>query len=308
MYDYVAIIGAANIDIGGQPFCPLVYKDSNRGEMSIGYGGVARNIAHNLCLLGVPVKMFSSVGGDALGKDMRQHCESLGMDVNNMIVKEDEISSMYMYINDDQGDMALAISHVKLDDDLSPEYFAERMDIINNAKIVLVDCNISAEAFDYLAKHCTAPLFVDPVSQDQAAKIGDNLGLIDTLKPNGLEAEFLTGMTIETIADAEAAAKALLDTGIKRVFLSMDKDGMLAADKDHMALVPSCVKNMVCTTGAGDSTMAAIIWSIFNDNDDIVYAAEAANAAAALTIGVVETINPNMSEASLRETIAANYR
>ena len=308
MNDYVAVIGAANIDIGGQPFCPLVYKDSNRGEMSIGFGGVARNIAHNLCLLGVPVKMFSSVGGDALGKDMRQHCESLGMDVSNMIVNEDEISSMYMYINDASGDMALAISHVKIDDDITPEYLEERMDIINNAKIVLVDCNVSAEAFDYLAKHCTAPLFVDPVSQDQSAKIGDNLGLINTLKPNGLEAEFLTGMTIETIADAKAAAKALLDTGIKRVFLSMDKDGIIAADKDHMELVPSCVKDLVCTTGAGDSTMAAIIWSIFNGNEDIVYATEAANAAAALTIGVVETINPNMSEASLRETIAANYK
>lgn len=308
MNDYVAVIGAANIDIGGQPFCPLVYKDSNRGEMSIGYGGVARNIAHNLRLLGVPVKMFTSVGGDALGRDLLKNCRDLGMDVENVIVNEDAISSMYMYINDVQGDMALAISHVKLDDDLTPEYFAERMDIINNAKIVLVDCNISAAAFEYLAKHCTAPMFVDPVSQDQSAKIGNNLGLIDTLKPNGLEAEFLTGMTIETIADAEAAAKALLETGIKRVFLSMDKDGMLAADKDHMELVPSCVKDLVCTTGAGDSTMAAIIWSIFNDNKDIVDATKAANAAAALTIGVVETINPNMSEDALRSTIAANYK
>ena len=88
----------------------------------------------------------------------------------------------------------------------------------------------------------------------------------------------------------------------------MDKGGMLAADKDHMELVPSCVKDLVCTTGAGDSTMAAIIWSIFNGNDDIVAATEAANAAAALTIGVVETINPNMSEDALRNTIAANYR
>lgn len=307
MNDYVAVIGAANIDIGGQPFRPLAYKDSNCGKISIGFGGVGRNIAHNLCRLGVPVKLFTAVGGDALGKDLLDNCRDLGMDVSNVLVNESEVSSMYMFINDEQGDMALAISHVRIDEDLTPEYFSERMDVINNAKIVIVDCNISEESFRYLAKNCTAPIFVDPVAQDQSAKIGDSIGLIDTIKPNSLEAEFLTGMTIETVADAKAAAVALLDTGIRRVFLSMAEDGIVAASDESIDVVPSCTTDMVCTTGAGDSSMAAIVWSFFNGNEDMTEAAQAANAAASLTIGAVETISPEMSESALISKIKENY-
>lgn len=308
MNDYVAVIGAANIDIGGQPHRRLVYKDSNTGEISIGYGGVGRNIAHNLSLLGVPVKMFTSVGGDALGRDLLANCRELGMDTSNVLIKEDESSSMYIYINDDMGDMALALSHVKIDTSLTPAYLEEKLDIINNAKIVLVDCNISAEAFEYIADHCTAPVFVDPVSQDQARKIGKSLGKINTIKPNILEAEFLTGINIESIDDASSAAAALLDTGIKRVFLSMGEKGILAADESGIVIVPACKTDIVCTTGAGDSSMAAIIWSYFNNECDIISAARAANATASLTIEFVETINSNLSESTLLERIKDNYQ
>ena len=307
MNDYVVVIGAANIDVGGQPHRQLVYKDSNTGRISIGYGGVGRNIAHNLSLLGVPVKLFTSVGGDALGRDLLEHCNSLGIDTSEALIMKDEVSSMYIFINDDIGDMALALSDVKIDRSLTPEFLASKMDIINNAKIVVVDCNVSPETFEFIANNCTAPIFVDPVSQDQARKIGKSLGKINTIKPNALESEFLTGMTIETIADARAAATAMLDTGIERVFLSMSEMGILAADKDHMELIPSCTNNIVCTTGAGDSSMAAIIWSFFNDKTDIADAARAANVAASLTIASQETINPDLCESTIIEGIKKNY-
>lgn len=307
MNDYVAVIGAANIDVGGQPHRQLVYKDSNTGRISIGYGGVGRNISHNLSLLGVPVKLFTSVGGDALGRDLLEHCNSLGIDTSEALVKQNEVSSMYIFINDDIGDMALALSDVKIDRSLTPEFLATKMDIINNAKIVVIDCNVSAEAFEYIANNCTAPIFVDPVSQDQARKIGKNLGKINTIKPNILEAEFLTGMTIGTIVDAKAAAKALLDTGIERVFLSMSHEGILVADKNNMTVVPSCDTNIVCTTGAGDSSMAAIVWSYFNDVEDIVIAARAANAAGSLTIQSESTIHPDMSAELILNKIRSEY-
>ena len=79
---YVVVIGAANIDIGGTPTNPLIPADSNPGRISINYGGVARNIAHNLCLLGVNVKFITAIGGDVLGADLIKHCEDVGMDTS----------------------------------------------------------------------------------------------------------------------------------------------------------------------------------------------------------------------------------
>lgn len=307
MKDYVVVIGAANIDIGGQPINPLVYKDSNPGEISIGFGGVGRNIAHNLSLLNVPVKMFSTVGGDALGSDMVKNCKSLGMDTDNILVKEDETSSMYMFINDEKHDMALALSQVKIDKNLTPEFLSSRIDIINNASIVVIDCNISPEAFTYLANNCLAPIYVDPVSQAQARKIGDNLGHINTIKPNILEAEYLTGIKINNIKDAEKAAEYLLNKGIKKVFLSMGDKGILAADHNEMQIIPSINSSVVCTTGAGDSAMAAIVWSYFNNKNDKIYASKAANAAASLTLEVQETINSELNEKLLLERMEKSY-
>lgn len=307
MNDYVVIIGAANIDIGGQPNNELIARDSNPGAISIGFGGVGRNIAHNLCKLGVPVKLITTIGEDALGKDLLENCKHLGMDVSNVLIDKNDTSSMYMYINDDRGDMALALCHVKIDKLLTPEYFSDKMDILNNAKCVVVDCNISPETFEYLVKNCTAPIFVDPVSRTHAGKIGNNLGYIHTFKPNDLEAELLTGMTIKTVEDAIAAAAALLATGIKRVFLSMGEKGILAADSEKMELIPSCTTNMVCTTGAGDSSMAAIVWSFFNDNTDITDAAKAANAVASITIESVDAINPALCEDAVFNRIKEAY-
>ena len=101
---YVTVIGAANIDIGGTPYSPLIPADSNPGEISINYGGVGRNIAHNLAKLGVPVKLITAIGGDVLGTDMLSHCESLGMDVSNVLRIPDCTSSMYLYINSAEGE------------------------------------------------------------------------------------------------------------------------------------------------------------------------------------------------------------
>ena len=49
---YIAVVGGVNIDIGGRSDAPLVAGDSNPGRIRSSLGGVGRNIAHNLALLG----------------------------------------------------------------------------------------------------------------------------------------------------------------------------------------------------------------------------------------------------------------
>lgn len=54
---YAAVVGGVNVDIGGQSYAPLVARDSNPGRVRISLGGVGRNIAHNMSLLGVDVRL-----------------------------------------------------------------------------------------------------------------------------------------------------------------------------------------------------------------------------------------------------------
>ena len=49
---YVTVVGGMNMDIGGRPHGKLVARDSNPGTVRMSPGGVGRNIAHNMSLLG----------------------------------------------------------------------------------------------------------------------------------------------------------------------------------------------------------------------------------------------------------------
>ena len=60
-----AVIGGLNADIWGRPSGPIILRDSNPGSVTLTPGGVGRNIAHDLRLLGVEVKFFTAFGGDS---------------------------------------------------------------------------------------------------------------------------------------------------------------------------------------------------------------------------------------------------
>ena len=293
---YAVVIGAANIDIGGTPYKPLIPGDSNPGVIKMSYGGVARNIAHNMTMLGVDVEFVTAVGDDTLGMEMLKRCESTGMDTSLSVVVPGGSSSVYLFINDEKGEMDLALSHVDIVKNITPEYIDSIKDVINSSALVVADCNLSQETILKLKEICEVPIYMDTVSVSHADKIKGHLDGIDTLKPNLLEAEFLTDMIIESEYDCLEAARALISQGVRRVFISMGPDGMIAADKDHAILADRYPVTVKSTTGAGDSAMAAIVWSTLNEEGDgLTEPAMAANAAASATISVDPTIHPGMS-------------
>ena len=301
---YAVVIGAANIDIGGTPYKPLIQGDSNPGVIKMSYGGVARNIAHNLTMLGVDVEFVTAAGDDTLGMEMLKRCEGTGMDTSLSVVVPGGSSSVYLFINDEKGEMELALSHVDIVKHITPEYLESIRDVINSAAVVVADCNLSQESILKLKEICEVPIYMDTVSVSHADKIKGHLDGIDTLKPNLLEAEFLTDMIIESEYDCLEAARALINQGVRRVFISMGPHGMIAADKNHAIMInryPATVRN---TTGAGDSAMAAIVWSSLNEEGDgLIKPAKAANAAASATISVDATIHPEMSDKLIKKKI-----
>ena len=303
---YAVVIGAANIDIGGTPYKPLIQGDSNPGVIKMSYGGVARNIAHNLTMLGVDVELVTAAGDDTLGMEMLKRCEGTGMDTSLSVVVPGGSSSVYLFINDEKGEMELALSHVDIVKHITPEYLESIKDVINSAAVVVADCNLSQESILKLKEICKVPIYMDTVSVSHADKIKGHLDGIDTLKPNLLEAEFLTDMIIESEYDCLEAARALINQGVRRVFISMGPHGMIAADKDHAIMVDRYPVTVRCTTGAGDSAMAAIVWSTLNEDeegDGLVAPAKAANAAASATISVDATIHPEMSDKLIKKKI-----
>ena len=296
---YAVVVGGVNVDIGGRSAAALVHADSNPGTVTVSLGGVGRNIAHNLCLMGADVRMLTAFGEDLHGQKVASSCAELGIDVSHALRSADAATSTYLYIADPKGEMAVAISDMSICQRITPGYLASNLSLLQNAQVVVADANIPAESLVYLAENCNVPLFVDPVSTAKAAKLLPILSKIHTLKPNRLEAEMLSGVKITCAADAEAAAKALLEKGVERVFISMGAEGVHAATESGQLWMQNLPGNMVNTTGCGDAFMAALVWAYLEDMN-LHETALAGLAAGSIAMESYDTINPAMSATALR--------
>ena len=300
---YAVVVGGVNMDIGGRSNATLVAEDSNPGKVQSSLGGVGRNIAHNMSLLGLDVKILTAMGEDVYGERITKSFIELDIDASHALRVSDCATSTYLYIADEKGEMALAISDMEICERITPAYLSANQQILQNAQVIVADTNIPAETLVYLAENCSAPIFCDPVSTIKAEKLRPILNKIHTLKPNRMEAELLSGVTIRSKADAEAAVKALLEKGVKRVFMSMGADGMYAATETEQLWLPNIPGEMVNTTGCGDSAMAALVWA-WMKGLDLENSVRAGLAAGSITMESAETINPVMSATALNQRMS----
>ena len=233
---YVAVIGAVNMDICGRPGKKLIFRDSNPGTVRLAAGGVGRNIAHDLRLLGERVLFVTVFGDDPNGAALRDNCARLGMDLSCAQTLSGVFTSSYLYITDEHGEMELGLSDTDSSARITPEYLAAHLDAINGAAVVVAEGNLPAETLQWIGENVTPPLFVDPVSVTKA--------------------ERLRGML-----------RALLRKGVRRVFLSMGSRGLLAGEGSARIEVPCLPTRLVNTTGGGDAVMAALVWAYLHGCD-----------------------------------------
>ncbi len=300
---YALVVGGANVDIRGTPRLPLVAHDSNPGTVTTSFGGVGRNICHNMALLGMNVSFLTALGDDHAALRLRSALTGLGIGLTYALEAPNTPTSTYLFITDHQGEMELAVSDMALYASLTPAYLESKREAIDNAALVVADANLTAEALGWLAQNCTCPLLVDPVSTAKAEKVRPILGKLHTLKPNRLEASLLAGVDIVDEVTLQLAAGKLLETGMERVFISLGPDGALCADKNGLCHLPCYPSRMVNATGCGDAFMAAVAWGMM-EHLSLEDTGRAGLAAASVALAGKETINEELSAEKIRAILA----
>ena len=286
---YVAVVGAINIDIWGKSNSILILHDSNPGEIHYSFGGVGRNIAHNLSLMGQQVSMLTAIGDDHWGPQVRNTCAKIGIDLSHAFLVPGARTGTYLAFSGPDGDMAIAMSDMAIADAISPDVIMKELDFLNGAKLVIIDGNLSPQTIACICEHVTAPIFADPVSVTKGKKFLPHMARIHTFKPNSLEAETLTGTS-----SPEAAALALLSMGVKRVFVSDGGNGIVFAEEGGVSRVSCLPTVLVNATGGGDAAMAALCDSYCRGLSSYD-AARRAMAAGSIAVESAETISPLMS-------------
>ncbi|MGL5315413.1 MAG: PfkB family carbohydrate kinase [Peptostreptococcaceae bacterium] len=301
--DHITVIGGSNIDIQGVPNNALVMFDSNPGKVDISLGGVGRNIADNICRLGIDTKLISAVGNDLYGNQILSECKSFGIDVTDCYISNEIPTSMYISILNDVNDMQVAISHMDILEKIDVDYINSKHQYINDSLAIVIDTNLSKEVIDYITStYSHIPIFVDTVSTTKCMKIKDIISKFNTIKLNKYEAEALCDIKINTIDDLEFCSKHLISQGVEKVFITLGKDGVFCATNDTNIKIDSVKVDIVSATGAGDAFTAGLVYSHLN-GFDIEYAAKFSMAASIIALSHENTINPNMSVDNIKKIL-----
>jgi len=305
---YAVVIGGANMDILGTPENSFIERDSNPGTVSLSPGGVGRNIAENLARLGTPVKLLTVIGNDLYGEKLLESCSQCGIDTSHVKISSRYGTSVYLSILDGEGDMISAVSDMQVMDELDQEYLESRNSIINGSSLLILDANLSQNVLIFLARKYgkSKAIFIDTVSATKAAKIIPVLEYIHTIKPNILEAEVLCRSTGESQLSIEEMADTLMESGLKRVFLSLGNKGIFYKDSYQCQTFEGINVTPINTTGAGDAYTAALAYSYMNDHSPETTLAFA-SAASAMTVLSRDTINRDISIEKIEQMIKGDF-
>lgn len=299
----ISIIGGIMADIEGHPYNQLIQGDSNPGTISMSYGGVGRNITENLARMGVSVNFVSVAGEDFAGKGAVRELEDLGVDIKNVRLLPEENTAVYMSILNIIGDMELALCNMDILERISVDFIEAAHSGLEASKIIGIDTNLTEETLDYVtAKLKDIPVFLDPVSVTKAERARNIVGRFHTIKPNRMEAEILSGMTIMSAEELEKAGQWLIDQGVKRVFITLGPGGVYYQDEKDSGLIRPEPADIVSATGAGDAFSAAILYSHVK-GFDVKKTAKLGMAAARIAMQSKSAVNRLMSEKVLLDAL-----
>ena len=290
----ISVIGGANIDLSATLNDAFIAADSNPGHVEIGYGGVARNIAHNLALLGAQTQLLTVFGGDLFGGLLHDYCRQQGIDVHLSERENSLRSGMYLCINNHGGEMIAAVADTEAIRAITPEWLAKRAGELNQSDFIVADTNITEDGIRWLMDNVTAPLFIDGVSTTKAHRVVNalrnaKLPYLHTLKLNLKEALAVTATS--TYAEA---AQQLLNWGVAHVYITLGSEGVYCRYAGEEWLFPALPGEVVNTTGAGDAFLSGVVYA-HAKGIDFPQTAQYGLMAARATLMSSKAVNPDIA-------------
>jgi pseudouridine kinase len=303
----VLAIGAAGLDMVGRIPGELEEGTSTPARIRLAFGGVARNVAENLARLSQPCVFLSAVGDDVSGRALIGVLNEAGVDASAVRILPGQTTGAYLAVVDSRGRLQVALDDMTALKAITPDWLSEKEPLFQNARMVFIDANLSAEAIAEvvrLAQKAGIPVSADPTSRHLAARLTPHLRRLHLIAPNAGEAEILLGRGIsrEDPADAVQAAEELVAHGACIAIISLAEFGVAYASRENRGHIPALRTTIVDPTGAGDALTAAVLFAILNDIP-LDEAVRLGISAASLTLRSRQTVVPNLTLERLYEEI-----
>ena len=278
----VCVIGSANVDYTvALSRLPNPGETVSGGTLLVNLGGKGANQAVAARRLGGEVRMVGCVGDDPDGRRIAESLRAAGIDVSGLTTAPDAATGTALIMVDAQGRNQIAVAP-GANHRLTVEMVAPHAGSIAWADVVACQLETPLPVVRWALgearrQQVTTVLNPAPV-QPLDAEI---LELVDYLTPNQHEAARLTGLSVDTLEDAGAAAARLRTAGAGVVLVTLGERGVLACEGESMAHFPAFPVEAVDTTAAGDAFNGALAVGLAAGGS-LEQAIPLANAAAAL--------------------------
>jgi pseudouridine kinase len=265
----VICIGAALVDELYSAHHNMLMATTNDATVHRSAGGVARNIAHQLALLGVPVQLISVFGNDGEGDWLKTICGYVNIKLDAAITTNGLTGKYTGILNYDKSLFTALLTNTSLDA-ISPQHLEQHENLLATAFTIIVDANIDPSSVAWLALFCKRkkiPLVIEPVSVPPAQKYAKmNLEGIQMVTPNEDELPAMCSSGAQTI---EEQANELLNRGVEKIWLHRGKQGSMLFTKElAYTLEAPVVTDIKDVTGAGDGSLSGWVMAKYLGKDD----------------------------------------
>jgi pseudouridine kinase len=270
MSNPVICIGAALVDELFHAKEELLIATTNNAVVTKTAGGVSRNIANQLAILGVPVQLITVVGNDSDGDWLRNDCMKAGVKLDATIIREG-LSGKYTGILNVDGSLFSAFLTNAATDLITPEHLQNNIALLKTASYLLIDANISVASAAWLlnfSKESGIPLIIEPVSVPPARKFkNESLDGLYLITPNEDE---LPVLCEDPEAMTQQQVDYLFSKGVNNVWLHNGKHGSVLYTREKATSLHAPQIDVVDCTGAGDGSLSGFLlgkhlgWSDFD--------------------------------------------
>jgi len=251
----VVVVGSLNMDL-----VTRAERLPRAGETLVGQsfatvsGGKGANQAVAAARLGATVSMIGCVGDDAYGPQLRDALLAEGIDCQAVTVAAGVSSGVALIVVDDNSQNAIVIV-AGGNGCLSPEVLKGFDAVLQEADVIICQLEVPMETVGYTLKRGRelGKIVILNPAPASAPLPADWYASIDYLIPNESEASALSGLPVDSLASAEAAATQLMAAGAGKVIVTLGAQGSLFADGQGFAHFPAPKVKALDTTAAGDT-------------------------------------------------------
>jgi ribokinase len=234
-------------------------------------------------LAGGNVIMIGAVGNDPFGPILKESLAAKKVEIQYIQSKSGSSGLAFITVNK-KGQNHIILSE-GANGQLSTEEIKDSLSKLTGVKVILLQNEIPWESIEFAmrwARSRNIKVYYNPAP---AMKISqDILPYIDLLILNETEIQFITGLIVSDLTEAEAAINVLIGLGIKAAILTLGEKGSIYKDADgKFVITPAFKIKTQDTTAAGDTFIGAYAVAQ-SDGIDIENSLRFASAAAALSV------------------------